>query len=659
MGQKLLAEAVEQLPSVLREKLSGCVEAFAGTGAEGSSRAGLLSMLLMDPEVLLWQLQAGMASSVLVVDDGEEDLWSQQGVAVLCEFSKFVPARRRKDGQAAAKPVGCTEMTLGSGTTTSTASFQGGLLANMTRCAAALRKSDLQRHQPVVWRRSELQQHVDSHFAVMHPLEALLAAHGQQMTLQMVQAASTLFGSLAYVAEADYREDWKVQIQPVYGPVDRDGEDGEAAAVVWDAQTTVYGRLRVGPAECPPTDPRRGWESASSTAEAPTVASVTEVSVLTATTAQDGWGSQAGAEVDSALQWALQESEREEARARESHSRMLDRVRKYAEDCDCGLVEVAADGDCLPSLVAYFRHGSVGFNHTVRSEMYTQMAAALQSQEEWAQHVLEDEHASFELPGRYGLLEHAIAAAHHYRWNLAIHLLPAEGVESGLEPAVRQVGPTPAVNEVLGDYAMLFDGVDHWYGLVPSAYLPVVTAQLTAGGGDASPIPRLWCSSGVQPDGVERWYALPTAGAAVESPSDSEESSDEMPEMEMVGSARASVVDLGQGNQVRDSLAGSSGEQAQEVIVVSSTDGSSVSGASDGDSWLLLREQGEDIARERFNGIKRELKESRGEVARLEDQLTAAQQAARDHHRSVTDREIQLEELRAALESLTTEHEEE
>jgi len=654
VGQKLLMDAVEQLPGEIREGLASCMGPLAGTAAEGSARAGLLSMLLMDPRVLLWQLQAGLSSLLLVVDDAEEELWAQGGQLTLCEYSKFIPERRRKEGQPAAKPEGpTTELELGSGTQPTADAFKKGLMASMTRCSAALAKSDLQRHRPAVWRRSELGE-VGPYFAVLHPLEVLMAVYGQQMTPRLVQTAASLFGSLAYVAEAEYVEDWKQWILPVYATVDADGEVGEAASVVWTSQSSAYGRAHVGPAECPLTD---HCDTESS---------------LTATTAKDGWESDAEEEMDGALGWALQQSAEVEAAVQESRRLLQRRVVEYAESLGRGLLEVAPDGNCLPAVVAYYQHGDVGLHHTARQDMQSRVEAALEQGEEWVQHVLREENESFRLPGRYGQLEHAVAAAHVYQWRLSVHLLPAGdgvmGAETEVEPTVRECGPQACSGEHLEEHAVLFDGVGHWYGLVDKGLASELTERRRGGYRDTIPLPRIRLPTGGTPGDSDWWYAVSDAqqDRPHASPGDSDSQGDVPLELEL-GEGEALVPRIQDTPETRGAVDLVSVEQSDSQLGVdlTITDGST-SSDSDAGSWLALRAQGEEVARERFTKLKKELRESRSVAARLEEQLGDALQRGRDQDlasserdRVVAEQAEQLEELRSTIEALTAEHENE
>ncbi len=637
VGKKMLTAQLEQLPEVLQHQLAACLDAMGEEVVQQSTmRAALLSMLLMDPTVLLWQLQSGLAGTIWVLDDDEEDLWTVDGEVELVHFTKFVPARRRKAGELGAVPSKeRRRVVLGSGTSSSVEAFQGGMAGGMSRCAAAINRSDLQRSIPTIWRRSELQS-VEQHFAVVHPLEVLLAAYGEQATPGAVQAAQYLFGSLALVADVEYVGDWRAAVQPVYATLDAEGEPGESAALVWAPQSQVYGRARVGPAECPPTEDEMDSASGS----------------LTATTAQ--WDVETD---DPELRWALEASERQQRLDDAGRAQVVQRVRQYAEGLGCGLLEVAADGNCLPAVVAYLHDGSVQQHAEMRAMMHRVLEQGLLSDEDWAGHVHSTEQVEFQHMGGYGLYEHAVAAARECQVQLVVHVLNARDTAEE-EPDVRVVTP-PGVAEG-GDqprWTLLFDGQGHWYGLLAADQAEAVASQLTEvgeGSVEAPEKPRLTLFSAggamrqyvlASPDEVEAGDGMmepvATAGGPVAAQSAARLGPDcniEGPEFEGAEpEVLSSEVELDVGDT---ELAGPLGVTPQ----VHTNDGESSSDVS-GDWTLLQGAHSAGAVQQRWTHLKRALKESRAGGRLLEEEVSQLRQQQREQEERLAAQAAEVEEL--------------
>ena len=151
-------------------------------------------------------------------------------------------------------------------------------------------------------------------------------------------------------------------MQPIYATLDAGVEAGESAAMVWDLQTRVYGRARVGPAECPPTDPRYHESPCNRTTKLDMEADPEDPTLL----------------------WAIEDSERQLVIEEAKRAKLAQRAREYAQGLGCGLLEVAADGNCLPAVVAYLRFGTVQQHPEVRAVMHRVLDQALMEDEEWA-----------------------------------------------------------------------------------------------------------------------------------------------------------------------------------------------------------------------------------------------------------------------------------
>lgn len=507
-----LERAVSTLPEQVQVEVQELRDLLAGEEATSAwwLRQGILSLFLDNPRAHLALARMGMAGCCFGVSSSTEmSMWTQDGQVLTARYTRWNNKSQdaRPNGKNQRRPVigGDTSFTA----ILKTAADHTALTANnKDRRSLEVRK---------LWP----EEAEDDYYVILHPLELLAEMYSFVISLEMASGAGTIFGSLAVVARQKHTESWKEQRLQWY-------EELELCALVWHDTTLKYGELRLGTYSCPVTeDENAGLDSdvgsndtvllsdpsdsdLEQTHDELLKAAVkrSEDDVLVAeqraraealemeTVFAYSLASEKACEVGTAgLALGVEEQQTAEAVAQSKEEEIAkvqrrQRVLELALIQQLGVLEVAADGNCIPRALAKLLWNVEERHPEVRSQLCIGLMEGIRDQEPWAlESGITYAEARLQVAdGCFLQLAHLRAAANQYRY--AIRVFNAgEDPDNPNEPVLRQILPAGLQEgELQGTLSVIFDGINHYYGARPLAATPPVTPPDIQVTGESTPV---------------------------------------------------------------------------------------------------------------------------------------------------------------------------